>query len=164
VTGLEAWYRRYEIPAGGLVKVERGDVSGEVVVSAVDRRKRNDWIRTVSITDELQIGFSMLKQQVGTSYDDRMIVGLIDPVALDQAWLKGEQRRMPIDRLVAYVFRELAKLNPQSAVHAQALYSGVNVIRRLPPAPIFAELVGRPQYIHVGDLYWRFDEAAWSSA
>ena len=164
VTGLEAWYRRYEIPAGGLVKVERGDVSGEVVVSAVDRRKRNDWIRTVSITDELQIGFSMLKQQVGTSYDDRMIVGLIDPVALDEAWLKGEQRRMPIDRLVAYVFRELAKLNPQSAVHAQALYSGVNVIRRLPPAPIFAELVGRPQYIHVGDLYWRFDEAAWSSA
>jgi hypothetical protein len=106
----------------------------------------------------------MLKQPVGTSYDDRMIVGLVDPVALDEAWLRGEQRRMPIEKLVGFVFRELAKLNPQSAVHAQALYSAVNVIRRAPPAPIFAELVIRPQYVHVGDLYWRLNESAGNAA
>jgi hypothetical protein len=71
---------------------------------------------------------------------------------------------MPIERLVAQVFRDLAKLNPQSAVHAQALYSAVNVIQRLPPAPIFRELMTRTYYAHVGDLYWRFDESAWSAA
>lgn len=164
VIGLDQWYRRYDVPAGGLVRIRRGDEPGEVVVEAVDRRRRNEWIRTVSISADHQIGFTMLKQPVGTSYDDRMIVGLLDPVALDEAWLKGEQKRMPLDRLVAHVFRELAKLNPQSAVHAQALYSGVNVLRRMAPAPIFVELVSRPYYVHVGDLYWRFDDQAWTAS
>lgn len=160
VTGLEAWYRKYEVPAGGLVRVRRGQAQGEVVVEAVDRRRRNDWIRTVSIGDSGQIGFSMLKQPVGCAYDDRMIVGLADAVALDEAWLRGEQRRLNVERLVAHVFRELAKLNPQSAVHAQSLYSGVNVLRRMSPGPIFAELVSRPYYAHVGDDYWRLDDTA----
>lgn len=160
VIGLQQWYRRYEVPAGGLVRVRKGEKPGEVIVEAVGRRRRNDWIRTVSISPDNQIGFTMLKQPVGTAYDDRMIVGVLDPAALDEAWLKGEQRRLPVDRLVAHVFRELAKLNPQSAVHAQGLYSGVNVLRRMAPAPIFVELVSRPCYVHVGDLYWRFDDTA----
>jgi hypothetical protein len=164
VFGLDEFYRKYQVPAGGLVRVRRGEEPGEVIVEVVDRRTRNEWIRTISIGEGRRIGFTMLKQPVGAAYDDLMVLGLIDPVALDEAWLRGEQRKMPIDRLVAHVFRELAKLNPQSAVHAQALYSAVNVIRRLPPAPIFAELVTRPYYMHVGDLYWRFDDSAWSSA
>lgn len=162
VFGLDEWYRKYEVPAGGLVRIRRGGKPGEVIIEAIDRRRRNDWIRTISIGEGGRIGFTMLKQPVGTAYDDLMVVGLIDPVALDEAWLRGNQREMPIDRMVAHVFRELAKLNPQSAVHAQSLYSGVNVIRRLPPAPIFTELVIRPYFVHVGDLYWRFDEIAWS--
>jgi hypothetical protein len=28
------------------------------------------------------------------------------------------------------------------------------------PAPIFAELVSRPYYVHVGDDYWRLDDGA----
>jgi hypothetical protein len=159
VTGLDEWYRKMDVPTGGLIRVRRGEAAGEVIVEVVDRRRRNDWIRTVSITDGSQIGFTMLKQPVGTSYDDRMIVGLLDPVALDEAWLRGDQRRAPLEKLVAFVFRELAKLNPQSAVHAQALYSGVNVIRRVPPAPLFHELLTRSQYVHVGDLYWRLQES-----
>jgi hypothetical protein len=106
----------------------------------------------------------MLKQLVGTAYDDLMVVGLLDTVALDEVWLRGSQRNLPLERLVAFVFRELAKLNPQSAVHAQALYSGLNVLRRLPPGPIFAELVTRPYYVHVGDMYWRFEDSAWGHA
>jgi hypothetical protein len=161
VFGLDDWYRDNELPAGGLVRIRRGDRPGEVVVQAVDRRRRNDWIRTVSPTASGQLGFTMLKHPVGTAYDDLMVVGLIDPVALDEAWLRGNQRNLPLDRLVAYVFRELAKLNPQSAVHAQTLYSGLNVLRRVPPGPIFAELATRPYYVHVGDLYWRFEDSAW---
>jgi hypothetical protein len=161
VFGLDEWYRENEVPAGGLIRIRRGEQPGEVQVRAVDHRRRNDWIRTVSPNASGQLGFTMLKQPVGTAYDDLMVVGLIDPVALDEAWLRGSQRNLPLDRLVAYVFRELAKLNPQSAVHAQALYSGINVMRRLPPGPIFAELVTRPYYVHVGDLYWRFEDSAW---
>lgn len=157
VFGLDAWYRQYEVPAGGLIRIRPGDAPGEVIVEALERRRRNDWIRTVTI-DDGKVGFTMLKQPVGTAYDDLMVVGLTDPMALDSAWMNGEQRRMDDEKLVLYVFRELAKLNPQSAVHAQSLYSGVNVFRRLPPGPIFAELCTRPHYEHVGDLYWRIDE------
>lgn len=164
VFGLDEWYRRYEVPAGGLIKVRRGKQPGEIIVETVDHRRRNDWIRTVTIDEEGKVGFTMLKQVVGTAYDDLMVVGLIDPVALDEAWMRGKQREMPNDRLIAYLFRELARLTPQSAVHAQSLYSGVNVLRRMPPAAIFTELVSRPYYEHVGDLYWRFDQNAWSGA
>jgi hypothetical protein len=164
VHGLEPWYRRHEVPAGGLVRVRKGQAPGEVVVETIDRRRRNDWIRTIRLDADGHIGFSMLKQPVGAAFDELMVIGLTDPKALDQAWLKGQERRMPIERLVAQVFRELARLNPQSAVHAQALYSAVNVIQRIPPAPIFQELMTRKYYAHVGDLYWRFDESAWSAA
>jgi hypothetical protein len=155
VFGLDEWFRKYEVPTGGLVRIRQGDKTGEVIVEAVDRRRRNDWIRTVSISEDGRVGFTMLKQPVGTSYDEQMVVGLVDAQALDEAWLNGSQRRTPDDRLILYVFRELAKLNPQSAVHAKSLYSGVNVLRRLPPGPIFQELVIRDDYEHVGDLYWR---------
>jgi hypothetical protein len=161
VFGLEDWYQRYELSAGSIIRVRRGEQRGEVIVEAEDRRKRNDWVRTVVINEGERIGFTMLKRPMGTSYDDLMVVSLVDPVALDEVWLRGNQRRMPLDQLVAFVFRELAKLNPQTAVHAKVLYSGVNVLRRVPPGPLFAELVNQQYYEHVGDLYWRFDDSAW---
>lgn len=160
VYGLDDWYRRHQVPAGGLVKIRRAAKPGEVIVEAVDRRRRNEWIRTLTINASGQVGFTMLKQAVGTAYDELMIVGVGDKVALDEAWLRGPQRHMTTEQLVAHVFRELAKLNPQSAVHAQALYSGVNTLRRLAPGPVFAELMTRPYYVHVGDLYWRYGEVA----
>jgi hypothetical protein len=53
----------------------------------------------------------------------------------------------------------LAKLNPQSHVHASELYTAVNIIRRCPPGPILALLASRPWFIHVGDLHYRFDDS-----
>ena len=164
VFGLDHWFRKNRLPAGGLVRVRLGEQQGEVVVEVVDRRQRNDWIRTVTISDSGRIGFTMLKQPVGSAYDDLMVVGVIDPSSLADAWASGEQRNMQLDRLVTFVFRELSKLNPQAAVHCKALYSAVNVIRRVPPAPIFAELVTRPHYSHVGDSYWRIDDSLWKDS
>ena len=163
VFGLEDWYRAYKVPAGGLVRVCPGEVPGEVVVETFDRRMRNDWIRTVTIAENGQIGFTMLKQPVGTAYDDLMVIGLIDTHALDEVWMQSQQKKPPLDRTVAHVFRELAKLTPQSAVHAKTLYAALNVLQRQPPSTIFAELIERPYFQHVGDLYWRFDQDAWSS-
>jgi hypothetical protein len=47
-------------------------------------------------------------------------------------------------------------------VHGQALYSGVNVVQRMPPEAILGELESRPYFVHVGDHYWRLDETVWS--
>ncbi len=159
VYGLGDWYSSNGVPAGGLIKITPSEAEGEVVLQAMEPRQRNDWIRTVTIDSGGNIGFTMLKHPVGTSYDERMIVGQIDEEALEQAWELGKQRKHSPERLTAYVFRELAKLNPQGTVHAKSLYSAVNVIRRLPPGPIFAELVRQSYYESVGDLYWKLNDS-----
>lgn len=161
IFGLRDWYREYDIPAGAVIRIRRGEQEGEVIVKAIDPRQRNDWIRTVTISGDGHIGFTMLKHPVGAGYDERMIVGLLDERAVAEAWKEGSQRHLPISRLVPEVFRELSKLNPQTTVHAQSLYSAVNVIRRSPPGPIFAELTTQAYYEHVGDHYWRLDEDKW---
>jgi hypothetical protein len=160
VFGLWDWYQKYEVPAGGLVRVRRGDKPGEVIVETKDRRMRNDWIRTVTIDESGRIGFTMLKQPVGTAYEDLMVIGVIDTQAIDEAWAQQSRNRMPLDKTVTHMFRELAKLTPQSAVHAQTLYAAVNVVQRQPPAAVFTELVREPYFEHVGDLYWRLDTNA----
>jgi hypothetical protein len=160
VCGLDAWYRRYDVPAGGLVRVRRGEAPGEVIVEVAERRRRSEWIRTVVVRPDGAVGFTMSKQTVGTSYEERMIVGLTDPAALDAAWSNGRQRREPFARQVQDVCLELAKLNPQSAVHAESLYSGVNVLVRASPAAVFTQLLKNRAFRYVGDLYWRRSEAS----
>jgi hypothetical protein len=88
-----------------------------------------------------------------------MIVAVDNFTAIDEAALRSQV--LPFDKLVATIFQELAKLNPQSTVHAKTLYTAVNVARRCPPGPIFAELMRRPYYNHMGDAYWRFDLSQW---
>jgi hypothetical protein len=158
VFGLKDWYRTNQVPAGGLIKIMPSTAEGEVILQALEPRQRNDWIRMVTVDDGGHIGFTMLKHPVGTAYDERMIVGQIDEQTLAEAWESGDQRRMPHDRLILQVFRELARLNPQATVHAKSLYSAVNVIQRLPPGPIFAELATQSYFEPVGDHYWKLNE------
>lgn len=164
VYGLGDLYQKYGVPVGGAVRVSRGPVAGQTVVTVRRRRPTREWLRTATVTPDGRISFSMSKQPVAVDYDELMVVTVDAPDNLDRVWLTLEQRRVPLAAVVADVFRELAKLNPQSTVHAKTLYSAVNVVRRVPPAPVFAELVTRPYFVHVGDLYWRFDPARWGEA
>ncbi len=54
--------------------------------------------------------------------------------------------------------RELAKLNPQGHVHGVELYAALNCIKRSPPGPVFSMLKTNPEFIAVGDLYFRLSE------
>jgi hypothetical protein len=159
VFGLDHWYRQNDIPAGGQLIVRRGDQPGQVVVRALKRRPAREWVRTAAAGPDGRLAFSMQKQLIGVEYDDLMIVAVSNQAVVDEVWLKSQS--WPFARLVADVFRELAKLNPQSAVHAKTLYAAVNVARRSPPGPIYAELVSHPYFVLVGDAYWRFDQAQW---
>jgi hypothetical protein len=160
VFGLDEWYKKYEFPVGGQLTVRRGQDAGEVVVKASRRRPVREWVRTAAPGPDGRLTFSMQKRPIGVTYDDLTIVAVDNLAAVDEVWLKSQA--IPFERLVADVFRELAKLNPQSAVHAKTLHAAVNVARRSPPGPIFAELVSRPWYVHVGDAYWRFDQSLWA--
>jgi hypothetical protein len=160
VYGLEEWYKQNEMIVGAQLTVRPGDAPGEVVVKADKRRITREWVRTAATAPDGRLVFNMQRRPISVAYDELMVIAVDNPAAMDDAWLKSD--RTPFHRLVADIFRELAKLNPQSAVHAKTLYTAVNVARRVAPGAIFTELLARPWYAHVGDAYWRFNQSRWT--
>ncbi len=156
VYGLREWYKAHQLIPGSLVQVRRGEKPGEVIVEARTQRSSKDWIRTVMVGTDGGMVFAMLKQPITAEFNDRMTIFVPDFKALDPIW----EKRQSFEELAISVMRELSKSNPQGHVHAQELYAAVNLVRRVPPAPLFALLATRPVFKHVGDLHFRLDEDA----
>lgn len=154
VYGLREWYKAHQLIPGSLVHIKRSNVPGEVIVEAKTQRSSKDWVRTVIVGTDGGLVFAMLKQAITAEFNDRMVIHVPDFKALDPAWEKNR----PFDELVVHVLRELAKSNPQGHVHAQELYASINLVRRVPPAPIFVMLATNPIFKHVGDLHFRLAE------
>jgi hypothetical protein len=159
VYGLQDWYKSRGLMPGSFIRVKRGKNPGEVVVQCDTQRGSREWIRTVLVGSDGGIVFAMLKQIITAAFDERMAIAIPDPQGLDAAWKQIQKERIPFERIVVNTLRDLAKLNPQSHVHAIELYTAVNIIRRCPPGPILAMLASRPWFIHVGDLHYRFDDS-----
>jgi hypothetical protein len=159
VFGLQDWYKSHGLMPGSLIRVKRGKNPGEVIVHCDSQRGAREWVRTVLVGSDGGIVFAMLKQIIAAAYDERMAIAIPDPDGLDEACKKIQKERVPFERLVVNTVRDLAKLNPQSHVHASELYTALNIIRRCPPGPILALLASRPWFIHVGDLHYRIDES-----
>jgi hypothetical protein len=158
VYGLEEWYKAHEIPVGGRVKLER---TGDPLVVGVDyqpRRMRREWVRVANVEDG-RLVFEMRKMPISCEYDELMIVGEADPTRVDELWVQIEEEGKPIFDVMCDVFPEIAKLSPQGTVHAKTLYSAVNIVRRCPPGPIFAELARHSCFQSVGGGYWTYDES-----
>ncbi|HZD58678.1 MAG TPA: hypothetical protein VE136_18245 [Anaerolineales bacterium] len=160
VYGLGEWYEERGLMPGSLIRLSRGKEPGEVVVSSDTQRSSRDWIRTVLVGSDGGVVYAMLKQIVSAAYDERMAIAVPDPEALDEVWKRMNKERTPFESVVVTNVRELAKLNPQSHVHASELYAALNIVRRCPPGPILALLASRPWFVHVGDLHFRFDDSA----
>lgn len=158
IFGLQDWYKSHGLMPGSLIRVKHGKNPGEVIVLCDSQRGSREWVRTVLVGSDGGIVFAMLKQIITAAYDERMAIAIPDPEGLDAAWKQIQKDRIPFERIVVSTVRDLAKLNPQSHVHASELYAAVNVIRRCPPGPILALLASRPWFIHVGDLHYRFDD------
>jgi hypothetical protein len=157
VFGLREWYKANDLMPGSLVRIRRGEHPGEVIIEAKTYRATKDWIRTVIVGADGGMVFAMLKQSISAEFNDRMAFAIPSIEAVDQLWLQDKKR--PFEKLVAEMIREMSKLTPQGHVHAQELYSGVNIIRRVPPAPLFALLGSRPEFTHVGDLHFRLSDS-----
>lgn len=156
VYGLRDWYDRRNLQPGSIIHVRRGKKPGEVIVSADVRRPSREWIRTVLVGSDGGVVFAMLKQTVASNFDERMIIAIPDTASIDEVWERMQKEKPPFERVVVNVVKELAKLNPQGHVHASELYAAINVVRRTPPAPLFALLASRPWFAHLGDLHFRF--------
>ncbi len=158
VFGLRDWYDKRNLQPGSIIHVRRGKKPGEVIVLAETRRPSREWIRTVLVGSDGGVVFAMLKQQVASHFDERMIIAIPDVASIDEVWERMQKEKPPFERVVVNVVKELAKLNPQGHVHASELYAAINVVRRTPPAPLFALLASRPWFAHLGDLHFRFVE------
>jgi len=156
IYGLREWYKANDLMPGSLVLIRRSENPGEVIIEAQTYRSTKDWVRTVIVGADGGVVFALLKQSVSTEFNDRMAFAIPSFEAVDQLW--GQESKRPFDQLVFSLIREMSKLTPQGHVHVQELYSAVNIIRRVPPAPLFALLATRPEITHVGDLHFRLSE------
>ncbi|MCP4360129.1 MAG: hypothetical protein GY796_19150 [Chloroflexi bacterium] len=160
IYGVGDWYNQHELPIGGFVHLQPGPKPGVLSLGYDRRKKKREWIRLATAVDN-RIHFELERRSVGCGFDDLMIVGTDTITAIDVLWRRVESNQRSISSLLAELFPQLTKLNPQNTVHAKTLYSAINMLRRVPPGALFAELVRHPAFQPVGDHYWQFDRRRW---
>ncbi len=158
VFGLKEWYQKNKLPVGGFITLKPGADAGVVLIDFDRRRAKREWVRLASIVDN-QIDFELERRSVGCGYDELLIVGTDYVTALDALARRFEANQRSLSSLLVGIFPKLAKLNPQETVHTKTLYSAINMVRRLPPGPLFAELIKNPAFQPVGDHYWHYDKS-----
>jgi DNA-binding phage protein len=158
VFGLDQWYTQNQLPVGAYITLIRADDPLTVMVDYQPVRLRREWVRVAVIQDG-RLSFQLLKQPITCEYDDLMVIGVNDWKAIDALWSNAGGSQKPLFVLLRQVFPELAKLNPQGAVHAKTLYSAVNVVRRCAPGPIFYALSTRACFVPMGHGYWTYDSS-----
>lgn len=163
IFGLRDWYEKNGIPIGGFVRVQAGAKPGELILGYDRRRAQREWVRLATAVDN-RIHFALMKRSVACGFDDLLIVGTDVTAAIDALWRRAETNRRTVASLLAELFGSLAELTPQNTVHAKTLYSAINMLRRVPPGPLFAELVRHPAFVSVGDHYWQFDRVRWQES
>ena len=156
VYGLRDWYKANDLMPGSLVRIRHSEIPGEVIIEAQTYRATKDWVRTVIVGADGGLVFAMLKQSISAEFNDRMVFAIPSLEAVDQLWVQDQKRSF--EQLVVSMIRELSKLTPQGHVHAQELYSAMNIVKRVPPAPLFALLATKPEITHVGDLHFRLSD------
>jgi DNA-binding phage protein len=158
VFGLDQWYTQNQLPVGAYITLISAGDPLTVVVDYQPVRLRREWVR-VAVVQDGRLSFQLLKQPITCEYDDLMVVGINDWATIDALWNNVGGSQKPLFTLLRQIFPELAKLNPQGAVHAKTLYSSVNVVRRCPPGPIFYELSTRACFVPMGHGYWTYDSS-----
>lgn len=155
VYGLAEFYRQHKLPVGAYITVQSTDDPSRVVVDFQSHRPHTEWIRLAVAGEDNRLHFENHKRSIGAEYDELMVLGADDLKAVDALWIPTENPGRSLAEVMRDMMSELARLTPQHTVHAKTLYSAVNVVRRCPPGPIFATLVARSEFEHVGGPYWR---------
>lgn len=158
VYGLEEWYRRYELPVGAYIKLERTRDPRVINVDIEPRRLKRLWGK-VAIAQGNKLVFQVRKLPIACEYDDHLTIEEDNPRTIDRLWDQVHSRGDSLLEIMVRIMPELIKLSPQATVHAKAVYSAVNLLKRVPPGPIFALLSTEPCFVTMGGGYWTFDEA-----
>ena len=163
IYGFKDWYDENNIPVGGFLQLAPGPEPGVILINYDRRRPQREWVRLATVSDN-RIQFELKRRSIGCGYDDLLIVGSDVVAAIDAVWRRAEANQRSLASILAEIFPALAPLTPQNTVHAKTLYSAVNMLRRMPPGPIFGELIGNPAFQTVGDHYWLYDRSRWQES
>lgn len=157
VYGLNRLYRKHKLPIGATVSARPHETPGKIIIDFNAHNPRKEYVRLIVPRDG-QIGFEDQKRAIGAAYDDLMILGADDLTAVDALHSSTPTGiRRPLHNIIKMIVAELSRQSPQGTVHAKTIYSAVNVIRRVPPGPIFAALASSPDFDYVGSHYWRLN-------
>lgn len=157
IFGFREWFQEHSLPIGGYITLQPGEEPGTILLDFDRRRPQREYVRLASVDDNNRIKFEHNKRNISCGFDDLLIVGTDFGAAIDALFRRIESRQQSVADLLAELFPELASLNPQNTVHAKTLYSAINMLRRVPPGPLFSELVRHPAFVPVGDHYWQFN-------
>lgn len=153
LAGLDKWFREHKLPVGAAITLARTNNPAEIVVDFKPQRMKREWVRTARIEDD-RLVFQMLRKQIVCEYDDYLGLFVTDPGEIREYAAFIAEQDVPVETLVEQIMPELTKLSPQGTAHIKTLYSAVNVIRRLPPGPIFAALLKVPGATDTGSGFW----------
>ncbi|MEJ2208629.1 MAG: hypothetical protein P8129_06285 [Anaerolineae bacterium] len=157
VYGLEEWYRRYELPVGAYIKLERTRDPRVITVDFEPRRLKRLWGK-VAVAQGNKLVFQVRKLPIACEYDDHLTIDEDNPRTIERLWEQVNSRGDSLLQIMLRIMPEMVKLSPQATVHAKAVYSAVNLLKRVPPGPIFALLSTEPCFISMSGGYWTFDE------
>jgi hypothetical protein len=154
VYGLTELYETYEVGVGSYIDLEPGEQPGTIVVSVRPiRSQRREWLRTVTVQGG-KLAFEVMRVPVSCEFDELMAVAVPNPASIDA--FAQEKRQASLEALIDQMFGGLAGLSLQRAVHSASLYSVMNLLRRVPPAPLMAVLATSSRYVSLGDNYWAY--------
>ncbi|HNT77421.1 MAG TPA: hypothetical protein PKH77_20605 [Anaerolineae bacterium] len=154
VFGLADWYAKHEVGVGAYIDLKRDAASGRIVVNLRKiRARRREWLRTVTAEDG-QLNFEVTRSPVSCEFDELAAVAVPDPDSVDA--LAEKLQRSSLESLMETAFGGLAGLSLQRAVHGVTLYSVLNLLRRVAPAPMLAALAASSRYVSLGDNYWAY--------
>lgn len=155
VAGLNAWYDQNKLPVGAYLTLERTRNQFEVKVDFKPRRMKREWARLARVENG-QLLFENRKIEISCEYDELMILGELNPTENDGLRQSIYDKNLPLRELLYLLMPELTKLHSQGTAHVKTLYSAINLLRRVPPGPIFAILAADPAFSNVGGGYWKF--------
>ncbi|MBN1873888.1 MAG: hypothetical protein JXA33_06630 [Anaerolineae bacterium] len=154
VYGLAAWYKRQQVQVGAYIDLQHGEEPGSIIIQARSiRSRRREWLRTASVEDG-RLYLEVTRVPVFCEFDELAAVAVPNPDNVDA--LAVQLKRASLELLLDQVFNGLAGLSLQRAVHAMTLYSVLNLVRRVPPAPMLSVLATSSKYVSLGDNYWAY--------
>ncbi len=153
IAGLGDWYKEHKLPVGARILFQPTGNPNEYLIDFKPQRAKRHWVR-LALVQGRKLVFQAQQKAINVDVDDQVLLSVGDPAAIEDLRQMVELEEYSVEDLVALIMPELVRMSPQSTAHVKSLYSAVNLVRRLPPGPIFAALVQIPGATDTGSGFW----------